>query len=114
MLLEDVFIFSLLGGAAGGSASWFLMAYNKFENIPTLEEVEEAKKSIRKRFLIVRTVFGAYSAFIFSLYLMDDCINGGISISKLTFYSAMIGFNAAFLPAVSNGIVKLIVKTTSK
>ena len=110
----DVITWSAIGGSLGGLASFMLVAYNKFEEIPTLEEAEEAKRALRKTYLILRVTFGVVVAIIFSFWFMDSVLNGEISKYKFMFYSALIGFSTGFLPAVASAFQKLAVKIMSK
>ncbi|MGI2182513.1 hypothetical protein ACRN9F_09755 [Shewanella oncorhynchi] len=114
MTEQDVIFWAILGGGIGGLASFMLIAYNKFEKIPTKEEAEIAKNSLRKTYLILRVTFGIISAFICSFWFMDSALDGTISQSKLTFYSAIIGFSTSLLPAISEVFVKIYAKVIGK
>jgi len=114
MTESDVIIWALLGGGIGGLASFMWVAYNRFEKIPTREDAEEARKSLRKTYLVLRVAFGIVVAFIFSFWFMDSLISGDLSRNKFVFLSALIGFSTGFLPAVASAFQRASTKIMSK
>ncbi|MDF3124737.1 hypothetical protein [Rheinheimera sp. 1928-s] len=112
---SKVIIFSILGGALGGLASFMWVAYSSFEKIPTVDEAKEmVEKHKRKMYMGARVTFGILVAFMFSFWFMDSVVAGEISGPKLIFYSSLIGFSTGFLPAVAQGFQKAAKKVMSK
>jgi len=115
MTASKVIIFSILGGALGGFASFMWVAYSSFEKIPTISEAKEMVEGHkRKMYMGVRIIFGVLVALIFSFWFMDSVVAGELSSSKLVFYSSLIGFSTGFLPAVAQGFQKAATKIMSK
>lgn len=106
-----VILFSILGGALGGLASFMWVAYSSFKKIPTVAEAKEmVEEHKRKTYLVLRVTFGILVAFIFSFWFMDSVVKGDMTGPKLIFYSSLIGFSTGFLPAVAQAFQKAFVK----
>lgn len=115
MTESKVMIFSILGGALGGLASFMWVAYSSFAKIPTVAEAKEMVEGHkRKMYMGARVIFGLLVALMFSFWFMDSVIAGEISSSKLVFYSSLIGFSTGFLPAVAQAFQKAATKIMSK
>lgn len=115
MTNSDVLWISTASGIASGLYYFMVIAYNSFEKIPTIEEVEcLVKTTKRKTFLLLRLIFSILTAFIFSRWFYDAAIAGEITKNKLFFYLCVISVSSTILLDISKAIKSKLTKELSE
>lgn len=100
---DDLHGIVLLFGALGAVCSYLFVLFGGFEKIPS-EVPDQSSLMARQRlyFFVGRVAFGASTALISNMFLMNSYFSGGISKYELFGCAAVAGFSAPTLSQLAS------------